>query len=287
MKPLDNRFQLPDGRHLGWAEYGSSNGQPVFLFHGAPGSRLECHPNEVFIESLGIRVIAAERPGYGLSDFQPARKLLDWPDDVRLLADSLGIERFPVLGVSAGGTYAAACAWKLRNRVTRAAVVSSMAPLGQREHTKGMSAAARLGLLLGRHVPRLLLPLMWLLSNPGRNPEKSWYQLYPKLSPSDQALLSRPDIMNMLIEDTRESARQGIRGYWWDIVILARPWGFDPREIPVHVHLWHGQADNIVPWHMGRRLAEAIPNCEAHFLPGEGHFLLLDHLEEIVDALSL
>ena len=35
-----NILSLPDGRRLGYAEYGDPNGKPVMLFHGNPNSRL-------------------------------------------------------------------------------------------------------------------------------------------------------------------------------------------------------------------------------------------------------
>ncbi|MCP4415597.1 MAG: alpha/beta hydrolase, partial [Chloroflexi bacterium] len=37
----DKTITLPDGRALGYAEYGNSAGKPIFHFHGWPGSRLE------------------------------------------------------------------------------------------------------------------------------------------------------------------------------------------------------------------------------------------------------
>ena len=43
-------------------------------------------------------MIVPDRPGFGLSDFQEDRTYLDWPEDVRELADQLGIDRFAVLG---------------------------------------------------------------------------------------------------------------------------------------------------------------------------------------------
>ena len=91
---------LSDGRMLGFAQYGDPLGKPVFFFHGGAGSRLE-HPAHVC--AVGVRIIVIDRPGHGLSDYHPERQLLDWPLDVAQLADHLQIDRFYVLGWSAGG----------------------------------------------------------------------------------------------------------------------------------------------------------------------------------------
>jgi len=52
------------------------------------------------LESLDTRLIAVDRPGMGLSNYQANRRLLDWPEDIRLLADALGIDRFSILAYS-------------------------------------------------------------------------------------------------------------------------------------------------------------------------------------------
>ena len=92
-----------------------SQGLPLFYIHGLPASRLEGKLIEAAALGNGIRVIAPDRPGYGISDFQPGRRLLDWPCDVKALADRLSINRFMVLGVSGGGPYALACLWRIPN----------------------------------------------------------------------------------------------------------------------------------------------------------------------------
>ena len=51
----------------------------------------------------GVRIVALDRPGYGLSDFQPDRTILDWPRDVEEAAEALGLTRFSVIGGSGGG----------------------------------------------------------------------------------------------------------------------------------------------------------------------------------------
>ena len=85
-------IRLDDGRTLSYGEYGDPHAEPVFYFHGWPGSR---HEGQL-IAHPGLRVIAPERPGMGGSDFQPGRTLLDWADDVVKLADGLGLPRFGV-----------------------------------------------------------------------------------------------------------------------------------------------------------------------------------------------
>lgn len=40
LKP-DQTMQLANGRTLGFADYGSPEGDPILYFHGNPGSRLE------------------------------------------------------------------------------------------------------------------------------------------------------------------------------------------------------------------------------------------------------
>src|SRR6476646_8243913 len=104
---LNQTFRLRDARRIGFAEYGPSEGEPMFYFHGWPSSRLEVKLVEEIFYEAGARIIAIDRPGYGLSDFQANRKLTDWPNDVAELADHLGLETFGIIGTSGGGPYAA------------------------------------------------------------------------------------------------------------------------------------------------------------------------------------
>ena len=64
----DQTIRLPDGRQLGYAEYGDPKGMPLLFFHGTPGSRLRLSHIDPLARDLGVRVVAPERPGFGLSD---------------------------------------------------------------------------------------------------------------------------------------------------------------------------------------------------------------------------
>jgi pimeloyl-ACP methyl ester carboxylesterase len=129
-KRIDQQIKLQDGRMLGYAEYGAPRGMPVFYFHEFPGSRLDYllfDAGDVAMET-NARIIAVDRPGMGLSALMRGRQILDWPDDVTELADALQIDRFAVLGISGGGSYAAACAFRITGRLIATGLVCGMGP---------------------------------------------------------------------------------------------------------------------------------------------------------------
>ena len=269
---------LRDGRSLGYAEYGDPHGKPVFLCHGTPGCRLQVHPNESIVTALGVRLIVADRPGYGLSTFQPRRRLLDWPDDVAQLADALGIERFAVIGWSGGGSHTAACVYKMPQRLTRACLIAAAAPLDIPRATQGMAVINRSAAIIGRYVPFFVQRALSTWEARGRRhyPEKLFDQLMPQLPAVDRAALTQTAFRRMLDASVAEAYRQGGRGHAWESRLFAQPWGFRLQDIAVEVHLWHGEEDTLVPPGLGRYLAGAIPGCVATFLPGEGHFTVYE-----------
>ena len=107
----DSQIKLNDGRAVGYAEYGDLMGRPVIYLHGLPSSRLEANnPDLVEVTArLHVRLIAPDRPGVGLSDFKPYT-ITNYPDIVTEFADKLCLDRFPVVGLSCGGKFVAACA---------------------------------------------------------------------------------------------------------------------------------------------------------------------------------
>jgi pimeloyl-ACP methyl ester carboxylesterase len=269
------RVTLKDGRVLGYAEYGELTGKPVLYFSGTPSSR-RLHPPIEPTFSLGVRLIVVERPGYGLSDFQKGRRLLDWPEDVSAFADALGLDRFPVVGVSGGGPYAAACACKIPERVTRAAIVSGVGPTDLPGSIEEMPRIRQIGASIARRAPWLLSSVLWLVANPQRNPERFFQRMVSGNSPVDREIISQPEIKAMLMENYREATRHGVQGFAQDSIILSNPWGFQLEDISIPVDLWHGEEDANVSISAARYMAHTIPNCRATFIPGKGHWLFYE-----------
>jgi pimeloyl-ACP methyl ester carboxylesterase len=281
---VDRTIRLRDGRRLGYAEWGGLGGHPVLYFHGWPGSRLEGRLADEAARAEGVRLIALDRPGMGLSDYQPRRRLVDWPDDVLQLATALGLERFAVLGISGGGPYAAVCAWKLSEYLTHVGIVSSLAPLDVPGVIAGMGRRNRLSFqLMGRVavLRRALFAAMAISAR--RHPDRLLERGVG--AAADQKYLVRPDVRKVLGEGLAEAFRNGGRGSAWEMGLYTRPWGFRLEDIRTPVYLSHGEQDANAPVAMGRYLASIIPECQASFYPGEGHLHFVDRLPQMLAAL--
>jgi pimeloyl-ACP methyl ester carboxylesterase len=276
---------LADQRRLGYAQYGKPDGQPLFYFHGHPGSRLEARFAHAAAAAAGFRIIALDRPGYGLSDFKPGRTLRDWPADVAEAADTLGIAKFSVAGGSGGGPYALACAWGLPSRVAGVAVISGVGPYQVPGITAGMRWQNRVGFRLGARWPALAGVLARSIERGIKNhPERTIDALARAMSPSDAEIVRRPEVRDLLLDDIAEAFRQGSRGAAWDIVVLGRPWGFSLREIEPEVHLWQGEDDTLVPPVMARYQASQISKSHLTVFPDEGHLLIIDRMPDLIEA---
>jgi pimeloyl-ACP methyl ester carboxylesterase len=279
---VDSGLQLREGRRLAYAEWGAERGRAVLFFHGTPSCRLFHHPDPRILEELGVRWISVDRPGYGGSTFDARRTLLAWPQDVEQLLEHLQLGELCVAGISGGGPYALACAWALAGRIQRTAIISGVGATDP-ESVARMHWDRRLGLALARRAPWLLPSAIRLMGDP-RDVVRH-YERVRVQCPSDGPVLERPEIRAMLMENWTEATRQGLRAYAQEGYLFSQPWGFDPRQIPAKIGLWHGTADQSIPLRMARHLADAIPDATLHEIPGAGHFLFFDHLREIVSWL--
>lgn len=274
---------LADGRQLAFAQYGPDDGQAIMAFHCIPGSRLEQIGDAGLLAELNIRLIVVDRPGYGRSDFQPDRRLLDWPDDVSALADALGLERFSLLGFSGGGAHAAACAVRMPQRLHRVALIGSTAPFDAPGVLEGMLPENR---ALFELAAADYQQLEQQLAPAATSAEAVLGLLEAPAPAADRAIFAGEPFRARYLENLSEAIRQGLRGFAYDMSLIARPWGFDPADIDVPVSLWHGEDDLNAPLAMGRYLADTIPRCHADFMPGEGHWLMFAHSRAILQRLT-
>jgi pimeloyl-ACP methyl ester carboxylesterase len=287
----DFTIRLRDGRTMGIVSVGKNDGFPIFHGHGSGSSRLEVKLLTAAATEEGIRLIGLDRPGIGRSDLKTGYRLLDWPDDVLEVADRLGIERFAVEGLSAGGPYALACAYKIPHRLRACGLISTVSPpdLVRRTGTGSMRAMW----WIGAHSPRLLLLyarlIQRMIGSDAANIEKYLARYAARLAGADQQLLSNPVIRGPIAQAMAESFRQGPKGNLEVVVAEIRPWGFQVDQVTFEkLFLWHVEQDRIMPIAPARLLAQALPYCTTTLYPDEGHFsTMANHAQGIFRALSI
>lgn len=287
---IEQVFTLPDGRKLGVLETGDLRGYPVFYFHGWPGSRVEALLFERAAESAGVRLIGVDRPGIGLSDFQPGRQVLDWPHDVRSLADGLHLEHFAVLGNSGGTPFALACAHVIPQRVTAVGLVSSLPPGEMRFNWKpGISGLwPKVQEILDCMMPRMIRTAIRFFKNRPSRIERALQHFLRRLPESDRRVFEiNRELRDTMIADAFESFRQGSQGMAVDCQLQDMHWGFQLSDLTqTPIYLWHGEQDVFSPPSLSKRMAQFIKNCEATFYPRDGHIsLLFNHAGEILRTL--
>jgi pimeloyl-ACP methyl ester carboxylesterase len=283
-------LKLPDNRHLGFSQYGNLTGKALFFFHGLPSSRLECAEWDPIASKHNVHLIGIDRPGMGLSTFQPERNILDWPADVLSLADHLQLNEFSVIGSSGGGPYSLACAYALpKDRLKGAGILAGVGPwhMGTKDT-----------LLIGRFVWNIWAWAPWTFravynrtavpaaqdSDPERL-NKIWGQAMERMREKDRTIFENETVRALTVESFRAAFIQGAEGGAHEVRLVTRGWGFECEEVNFEgVKLWYGDEDTNTPVRMGRYMAERLKASKLKVYPGVTHFTTAadDRAEEIL-----
>ena len=270
---------LPDGRTLAYTEIGAPGGPVAFYFHGAPGSRLELVSLEGAFNAVGLRVITADRPGYGGSTPLLGRMTADWADDVAALADHLGVERFAVMGLSSGGPYTVASASLLGDRITGAIVAAGNTDMSWSRASDGYLQSELEIMAMDDEDAAVA----WCIERYGADGSGFFGDDGDvDLGEADNAWLADETNRGSLMTAMGEAFRQGVVGYAHDITVQGRPWTFDPGTITATTIVVHGAEDRLVPIEHSRHTASLITGAERRELPGVGHLSLGQHLPQLV-----
>jgi pimeloyl-ACP methyl ester carboxylesterase len=284
--PATRIVTLPGGRRIGCAEYGDPQGLPVLALHGTPGSRLMFALSDGAARGRGLRLIAPERPGYGLSDYRPCASLAQSADDVGAVADAYDLERFALIGVSGGGPYAIAAAAALADRVVLLALAGPVGPIFDLARRIRVSRAHFLLFrVLARSAfgPRTLFRMLRHMAL--NSPDRAYRWLLRRVRSSDRDILVRAEVRASLQAAIREGLRPGIEGAVQDLRLYCGPWGVPLAEIDVPTILWQGSEDTIVPPAAAYALAQTLPNCRLHVVPA-GHYWVFGQFGLILDAVA-
>ena len=231
-------------------------GEPIILLHGFPSSS---HLWRDVVPELpaGHRVVVADLLGYGRSD-RPGDRALSIAahgDRVVALADALRIERFAVAGHDLGGGIAQWLAVHHPARVTRLALISSVAfDLWPPRELK----LARSAIPFARRMPPkpLMNQLRRALGKAYEESERGAHSVDMYLRPFEapggkDALIAH---VGALDETETEALAPALR----------------KLAIPTAI-IW-GDADPFIAPAVGKKLQKAIPGATLDLLPGVMHY---------------
>jgi len=267
---------LDDGRRLFYREYGVSTGLPVVYFHfGLSASMLPPSAAAAALKA-GVRVIAFERPGFGLSDPRKEYSLDAVASDVDELRRKLGLSRVSLFGDGYGGGFAVAAARRLDRAVVRLALHAPNLgwPATNGDNRNGLSVIYR--------QPWIIPTVVEILRRGLRVPViRSLLSYLSEKSRSDASRMADPGFsayLNTTIFDALERTSAGLAS---ELMMFGRGARSDPAGLTCPIAVWHGDENAVVP------LADSVadfqnhPKAELHVLPGVGLFLRQPAFEAI------
>jgi pimeloyl-ACP methyl ester carboxylesterase len=255
---------------------GQLDGPPLLYFHGNPGSRLDWdHPlNRPALNGSRVRLIGIDRPGYGGSTHQPQRRYAGWPADVLTVANELKLDRFAILGYSAGAPYTIACALAFPERLTFVGIVSGVDPTATLRFRHGADKRKVMMIRLCHLAPAVG---RWYIRQ--TSPAK-----YARLATDPMDLAIQLEAQEFIADAHAEATRNGPHGLAEEWRLQATPSGLDLAGVKCPVHVWHGESDGTIPLHHAEHVAKLIPNAHLKVLPRAGHFHSTDLWRAVFQA---
>jgi pimeloyl-ACP methyl ester carboxylesterase len=279
----DQTLSTPDGRVIGYADYGPERGTAVLWCHGGPGSRLEPAAVAAAASDAGLRIIGIDRPGYGLSSPIPERTIADWVPDGLAVADALGIDQFVTVGCSTGGAYALALAALAPSRVLGVVACCALTDMRWAEGRATMSGPASVGIWDAPDRDAALKIATETFGDDGSKMLSVGDAPAVELAPTDLALFADPTFLAGMAAAIPAMFAQGVQGYVDDRRADGPGWGsFDVDAITCPVIVVHGGSDTICAVVQAHHTAEIVPNAELRVSPELGHFSVMSEVQPAV-----
>ena len=256
---------LSGGETLSYAECGDSEGIPVVLLHGTPGSRVLGELFDSAARANGIRLLAFDRPGYGHSTPIPERSVAETGALITTFLDHVGIDSAGLVAFSGGAPYALAAAAQSPDRIERVDIVAGATPPSagdqppfQQRMLQGLASTA----------PSLLRLLFrgqsWLTE-----------QLSPAAVVSQYTTDGTDHVPTTAAEqvhrDFLEAFTHSQQGVVTEFAHAGTEWDISLDRIDSPVCFRHGTDDSNVPIEGVRNLEKAVPTATLRVLDGADH----------------
>ncbi|HEX8331679.1 MAG TPA: alpha/beta hydrolase [Segetibacter sp.] len=286
-------FKLKDGRNLGYAIYGSTDGEPVLYFHGTPSSRLEPllltnynkDPDQL-ANHYSLCLIAIDRPGIGNSTFDANGSFTSFSHDVNELMAHIKISKCKVLCWSGGGTYVLSIAYHFPQLIEQVYIITGFSRSFKEERVfKNMNGNIYY-FWSAKNIPWVMRGIMnFVAKKEAHRPIPKWLSQLPDV---DHDLLNQKAAINQVAKVTlSEACRFGSRGIVHEAASYFKETGYVLNQIVQPVHFWWGTKDNTVTRIHAEAVERQVPDSIMHYKENEGHLsIYVNYFEEVLETIA-
>jgi pimeloyl-ACP methyl ester carboxylesterase len=289
---IEEVFQLPDKRNLGYALYGPGDGQPVIYFHGTPSSRLEPSLVTAFginldalLVKYNIQLIAVDRPGMGISSFNPTGNFTSFADDVVSLLRFLKVDKAQALCWSGGGTFALAITNRYPHIIQAVNIIAGFTLSFDKPGVFKAMKSNKYYFGSARKISGILKFIMNVFIRKGaKRPLPQWISGLPDV---DHTLIKDPNKFKRLAEATlQEACKQGSKGAVYEAALYFHHPGYELKEIKQPVHFWWGTSDTAVINLHAEAVEQQVKNAVMHYKKDDGHLsIFINYLQEALQTI--
>lgn len=257
---------VADGTRLAWDSAGT--GDTVLFVHGIGYTRKKWEPQIAPLAAAGYRAVRFDLRGFGESETPPGEfTMTQFLGDLVAFADSVGAERFHLVGHSLGGMIAQRYVLEHERRVRSLTLVSTTSHNGRRG-----TAFAR---------------LMVLFSERGFDAVMADAELRQRAEETLAEAFGAAVPLSMLRRGLEEPS--GARANAWRACI-----DFSAKDELSRIRrptlVLHGTADMLIPFKAGELVARGIPGARFVAEEGAGHSLPKERADsfnrELIDFLG-
>jgi pimeloyl-ACP methyl ester carboxylesterase len=265
--PTVQQLENADGRRIHYIDDGDDQGVPV-VFTGGLGTSVRAIRLLDFLrtlrQQLAIRMITVERNGFGQTEYYPSLDMASYAEDVELVLDHLGIDKFILFGISGGGPYTSKIASRNNDRLISIHMAATSPLIGQADWCEaggGISAYRDL----------LAYPMQFFG--------------FPSSSPMHQV---------EGFQDTAfdEAARaHNLRGQGADptpldheTLLYCKQGVIDTSQVDADLYVYKGLADALLKTEQDDQWQTSYPKAKVvvRRYPGEGHDVQYRHLDQVL-----
>ncbi len=272
---------LKDGRRLAYRDYGDPAGRAVLIFHEGLGSSLLPPGAQGVACEQNLRVICAERPGFGQSDPSPDYSFDTVADDMVELCDQLGLQDIRIGAILSGAPSAIQTAIRLGARAAGVLLCSGRPPRPASEI--GVKNALTLFRSRFETNPWVIETFYAILRL------RMSSQLVDRIvrsstvnSPGDAAYFGQnPHVAKYIAAYVGEALARTSRGAADEMKAFRRAQNLTVADLTCPLDVWHGDQDVFAP------LSDLLDYLgdkprEVRVIPGIGHLMALKHWDEVL-----